>query len=172
MFACVLLGVLAMPTVNRKGLRPPLLLLTAFLGLPLIAQQPGAKQGTDVVWTWSAQCNTNQQLRVAVRLGSKLLYEGLLPICRGNRDAENGRADFNFSSDRVFGAEYRPQRRASIECDIWQAGGEKDALVLGISLATKKQVMLNTLHIASPDKKTSTELDKGLYITTSPAITR
>ena len=32
--------------------------------------------------------------------------------------------------------------------------------------------MLNTLHIASPDKKTSTELDNGLYITTTPVITR
>ncbi len=161
-----------MPTVNGKGLQPPLLLLTAFLCLPLIAQQPGAKQGTDSVWTWSAQCNTNQQLRVAVRLGSKLLYEGLLPICRGNRDAENGSADFYFSSDRVFGGQYRARRRDSIECDIWQAGGEKNALVLGISLATRKQVMLNTLHIASPDKKTSTELDNGLYITTTPVITR
>jgi hypothetical protein len=43
---------------------------------------------------------------------------------------------------------------------------------LGVSLATKKQVMLNTLHIASPDKNTSAELDKGLYITTTPVITR
>jgi len=161
-----------MSTVNRKGLQPPLLLLTALLGLPLIAQQHGAQQGPDIVWTWSAQCNTNQQLRVAVRLGSKLLYEGLLPICRGNRDAEKGRAEFYFFSDRVFGGEYRARRRDSIEGDIWQAGGAKDGLVLGISLATKKQVMLNSLHIASPDKKTSTELDKGLYITTTPVITR
>jgi len=73
MFACVLSGGLAMPTVNRKGLQPPLLLLTALLGLPPIAQQHGAQQGPDIVWTWSAQCNTNQQLRVAIRLGSTLL---------------------------------------------------------------------------------------------------
>ena len=161
-----------MLTVSRKGLRPLLLLLAPVLGLPLIAQQHGAQQGSDTVWTWSAQCDTKQQLRVTVHLQSKLLYEGLLPICRGNRDAENGRAEFHFASDRVFGGRYRARMRDSIEGDIWQAGGEKYALVLGISLATKKQVMLNTLHIASPDKKTSAELDKGLFITTAPVSTR
>ena len=172
MFAFVPPGVLAMLTVNRKGLRPLILLLAAYLGLPLIAQKPGAQQGPDIVWTWSAQCDTKQQLRVTVHLQSKLLYEGLLPICLGNRDAENGRAEFHFASDRVFGGRYRARMRDSIEGDIWQAGGEKDALVLGVSLATKKQVMLNTLHIASPDKKTSAELDKGLFITTTPVMTR
>lgn len=161
-----------MLTTNRKVLRPLILILAAFLGLPIIAQQPGAQQESDIVWTWSAQCDTKQQLRVTVHLQSKLLYEGLLPICRGNRDAENGRAEFHFSSGQVFGGEYRARKRDSIEGDIWQAGGEKDALVLGISLATKKQVMLNTLHIASPDKKTSAELDKGLFITTTPMTTR
>ena len=161
-----------MLTTTRKALRPIVWLLAASWGLPSIAQQPGPQQESDTVWTWSAQCDTKQQLRVTVHLQSKLLYEGLLPICLGNRDAEKGRAEFHFSSDQVFGGQYKARRRDSIEGDIWQAAGEKDALVLGISLATKKQIMLNTLHIASPDKKTSAELDKGLFITTIPVSTR
>lgn len=172
MFACVPTGVLAMLTVNRVGLRPLMLLPAFFWGLSIPAQQSRVQQGHDVVWTWSAQCGTKQQLRVTVHLQSKLLYDGLLPICRGNRDAENGRAEFHFSSGQVFGGEYRARGRDSIEGDIWQAGGEKDALILGVSLATKKQVMLNTLHIARPDKETTAELDKGLYITTTPVTTR
>ena len=161
-----------MMSVNRMGLRSLMLLLAAFLGFPLLAQQPGTHLGPDNVWTWSAQCGTKQQLRVTVHLQSRLIYQGLLPICRGNRDAEDGMAEFHFFSGQVFGGEYRAGELESIEGDIWQAGGEKDALVLGISLATKNQVMLNTLHIARPHKKTSTELDNGLYITTIPVMTR
>ncbi|RRA49347.1 hypothetical protein D1Y84_14730 [Acidipila sp. EB88] len=154
------------------GLQLVILLLGSVLVSPLIAQQSGAQQGPDIVWTWSAQCDTKQKLRVTVHLQSKLLYAGLLPICRGSRDAENGGAEFHFSSSQVFGGQYRARIGGSIEGDIWQAGGEKDALVLGISLTTKKQILLNTLHIASPDKKTFAKLDKGLYITTTPVITR
>jgi hypothetical protein len=172
MFACVPSGVQAMLAVNRKRGRPLMLLLATSLGLPLIAQQHVSQQRHDTVWTWSAQCNAKHQLRVTVHLQSKLLYEGLLSICRGERDAEDGRAEFHFSSDHVFSGEYRARRGDSIEGDIWQAGGETDALVLGVSLATKKQVVLNTLHIARPDRQTSAELDTRLYITTTPVTTR
>ncbi len=172
MFACVPFGVIAMLSMNRKGGRVLMLLLAASLGLPLVAQRPASQQGADIVWTWSKQCDTKQQLKVTVRLESKILYEGLLPICRGNRGAEDGRAEFHFLSDHVFGGEYRARKRDSIEGDIWQAGGEKDALMLGISLATKRQVMLNTLHLARTDRQTSAELDRGLYITAAPITSR
>jgi hypothetical protein len=161
-----------MLTMDRKQGRPALLLFAALLAVPAVAQHPAFQKTPDIVWTWSKQCDAKQQLRVTVRLESKLLYEGLLPICRGNRGAEDGRVEFHFSSDHVFGGEYRARKSDSIEGDIWQAGGEMDALMLGVSLATKKQVMLNTLHIAKPDKQTSAELDKGLYITTTPVIAR
>ena len=97
-----------------------------------------------------------------------MLYQGFIPICRGSLDAEDGRVEFGFSSSHLFDSQYRARGTDTIEGEIWQAGGETDALVLGVSFATKKQILLNTLHVASPDKKTSTELDKGLYITTYP----
>ena len=159
-----------MLSVNRKKGRAWILLVTTSLGAPLFAQHPASQH--DIVWTWSKQCDAKQQLRVTVRLESRILYMGLLPICRGNRDAEDGRAEFHFSSDQIFGGEYHARHRDSIEGDIWQAGGETDGLMLGISLATKKQVMLNTLHLARPDRQTSAELDRGLYITTVPLISR
>jgi len=172
MFDCLPSGLTAMLTMNRTKRWALTLLLTTSLGLPLSAQHPASQQGPDIVWTWSKHCDAKQQLRVTVRLKSRILYEGLLPICRGNRDAEDGRAEFHFSSDRGFSGEYRARGRDPIEGDIWQVGGETDALMLGISLATKKQVMLNTLHLAKPDKPTSAELDRGLYITTAPVVTR
>jgi hypothetical protein len=79
--------------------------------------------------------------------------------------------EFHFAGGHTFQGEYITRSTDSIEGDIWQAGGEPDALILGISLidtGTHKQVLLNTLHIARPEKQTSSELDKGLSVTTYP----
>jgi len=124
------------------------------------------------VWTWSKQCGGNHKLGVTVRLERKVLYRGVLPICRASRDAEDGRVEFHFAGGHLFQGEYRTSSTDSIEGDIWQAGGEPDALILGISFDTKKQILLNTLHIARPDRQTSSELDKGLFITTHPVTVR
>lgn len=159
-----------MLSVNLKRGKLVLLLFAVLLAAPAFAQYPVQQKAPDIVWTWSKKCDATKQLKVTVRLEHKLLYEGLLPICRGNRSAEDGRAEFHFSSDHLFGGEYRARKTDAIEGDIWQAGGETDAIMLGISLATKKQVMLNTLHMAKPDKQTSAELDNGFYITTSPVV--
>ena len=45
-------------------------------------------------------------------------------------------------------------------------------LVLGVSFATEKQILLNTLHVAKPEKQASATLDKGLSITTYPIAGR
>jgi hypothetical protein len=103
---------------------------------------------------------------VTVQLASKVLYRGVVPICRGTRNAEDGRVEFHFAGGHLFQGKYRTRSTDSIEGDIWQAGGEPGALSLGISFDTKNQILLNTLHIARPDTQTSSELHKGLFITT------
>lgn len=146
-----------------------LLFFVALFPASAVNQELSMQQkAPDVVWTWSKQCSTKLQLNVSVRLDGKVLYQGFIPICRGVRDGEDGRVDFGFSSSHLFDRQYRARKTDTIEGNIWQAGGETDALILGVSFATKKQSLLNTLHVASPDRKTSTELDKGLYITTYP----
>jgi len=79
---------------------------------------------------------------------------------------------FYFAGGHLFQGEYRTHSTDTIEGDIWQAGGEEDALILGVSFSTKKQVLLNTLHIARPDKQSSSELDTGIFITSDPASVR
>jgi hypothetical protein len=150
-----------------------LLFFMAWVPALAIAQDSSLLQKTpDTVWTWSSHCSAKQELSVTIRLESKTLYQGILPICRGDRDTEDGRVEFHFSSHHLFGGQYRARKRDTIEGDIWQAGGDTDALILGISVATEKQIMLNTLHVAKPDKQTSAELDKGLYITAYPVGAR
>lgn len=156
--------------INMKSM---LLLATMLLAAAAVAQQPTSRAETpEVVWTWSKQCDGNHRLGVTVRLESKVLYRGVLPICRGSRDAENGRVEFHFAGGHLFQGEYPTSSTDSIEGDIWQAGGESDALILGISFDAKNQILLNTLHIGRPDTQTSSELDKGLFITTYPVPIR
>jgi len=139
----------------------------------LPAQQPSLRPKTaEAVWTWSKQCDGSQQLAVTVRLDGKALYRNIISICRGDRSKEEGRIEFNFPGGHLFQKEYSTRSSESVEGNIWQAGGEKDALILGVSFATPKQVLLNTLHIARPDRRTSSELDNGLSITTSPVHAR
>ena len=157
-------------TTNMKNM---LLLATMFLTATAVAQQPTSRPRTpEVVWTWSKHCRENHKLGVTVRLDRKVLYRGVLAICRGSRAAEDGQVEFHFAGGHVFQGEYRTHSTDSIEGNIWQAGGEPDALILGISFDTKNQALLNTLHIARPNRQTSSELDKGLFITTYPVPAR
>jgi len=165
-------------TVTAKGssliyAKSILLFLTVLFAVPAVAQQtPTRPETPEVVWTWSKQCEDNHKLGVTISLERKVLYRGVLSICRGSREGENGRVSFHFAGSHLFQGEYRTRSTDSIEGDIWQAGGEPDVLILGISFETKKQILLNTLHIARPDKQTSSELDKSLFITTHPLPVR
>jgi len=150
--------------LNREIGKAMLLLISATLSASAMAQ--------DVVWNWSRECKGQRQLNVTIRLEGKVLYQGLLPICPGTRGAADGRVKFHFSSGDLFGGRYRARKTEIIEGDIWQAGGEADALILGVSFATKHQILLNTLHVAKVDMKSNVELDKGLSIITYPVAAR
>lgn len=150
-----------------------LLFFATLAAASAVAQQAQPRPETpDVVWTWSKRCNGDHKLGVTIRLDRKVLYSGTLMICRGSRDAEDGRAEFHFAGGHTFQGKYRTNSTDSIEGDIWEAGGDPDDLILGISFDTGKQILLNTLHIARPGKQTSSELDPGLFITTYPVPVR
>ena len=149
-----------------------LLFLAVLVAAPAIAQRKPSSRMGDAVWTWSKGCSGDHNLGVTVRLDAKVLYRGVLPICHGSRDTEDVRVEFHFSGGHTFQNEYRTRSTDSIEGDFWQAGGEPDALILGISFDTGKQILLNTLHIARPGRQTSSELDNGLFITTYPVPVR
>jgi hypothetical protein len=154
-------------------MKPVILSLTILIAATAVAQQPATPQGaSERVWTWSEQCKEDHKLGVTIRLAVKVLYEGVLPICHGSRDAENGRAEFHFAGGHLFQGRYRTRSTDSIEGNVWQAGGESDVLILGISFDTGKQVLLNTTHVARPNTQTSSELDKGISITTYPVPAR
>jgi hypothetical protein len=161
-----------MPILSRTIVNCTLFFFAVLIGATAAAQPSSVAEKGNIVWTWSKQCNGDYKLGVTVRLDGKLLYRGVLPICRGSRDFEDGRVEFHFAGGHTFQGEYRTRKTDSIEGDIWQAGGEPDALILGISFDTNRQILLNTLHISRPEKQTSSVLDKGLLVKTSPLPVR
>ena len=48
------------------------------------------------------------------------------------------------------------------------AGADPDAMILGVSFATRDAIFMNTLHIASPDQQKASEIEPGLVIITEP----
>jgi len=154
--------------MDRTIARYALLFFIALLAKPIVAQQPSSGPEVDeLVWTWSKRCKADLKLGVTVRLDHKVLYQGIFPICHGKRDAEDGHVVFHFAGGHTFQRKFRTRSADSIEGEIWQAGGEPAFLILGVSFAGDRG-LLNTLHIARPQKQTSTEIDKGLFITTYP----
>lgn len=146
---------------------------TLLFASSLAAQVPSSRtKAADNVWIWSRGCLGGYELGVTVRLGSKVLQHAVLPICQGSRDAEDGRLRFRIAGSdlRLHGYDTGPSD--SIEADIWQAGGEPDALILGFSLDAAGDSRVNTLHIAKPDRRVSSDLGRGLTLTTYPILRR
>jgi hypothetical protein len=144
-----------------------MLSFTVLLAVHAVAQYtPPLHKAPEAIWVWSEHCNGDLKLGVTVTLDRKVLYRGVLPVCHGSRDEENGKMSFHFTGNHFFQGIYHTNSTDSIEVDIWQAGGEPDAVILGISFSTKRKILLNTLHIAKMDFQTTSKLDKGLFITT------
>ena len=149
-----------------------------FFGLlvtPIVAQQPSSRSANqDIVWIWSNRCHGDHKLRIKIRLENKVLYNGTIAICRGSRNEEDGRAEFHFAGGYTFQGAHHTRSTESIEGNMWEAGGDPDDLILGIMFfrGKREEELLNTLHIARPDKETTSELDKGLFITTDPVPVR
>jgi len=103
-------------------------------------------------------------------LGEKVIYRSSFPVCPiGDRSEEvDKRVAFSLKGGHVFQGEYRTTPTQTIEGNIWQAGTDPGTILFGISFSTKKQVLLNTIHIAKPGKVSVSEIDPGLTVRTFP----
>ena len=132
-----------------------------------------SSQAGEKVWYWFSDCQSGKMMRVEVLLDGKSIYRTDFRICSLERggpqssDQSNIKA-FYFSGGHTFQGEHHTNKTERIEGDIWQAGADPDALLLGVSFMTKKQVLLNTLHIARPGKTTKSEIDTGIVVRTYP----
>ena len=118
-----------------------------------------------------------------MRLDGRLLHRAVLPVCRlrrGDLDRRPARAPlrFTFRGGRVFAGEYRTTRADTIEADVWQAGADPTAVILGLSFSPRRptparsRVLLNTVHVLAPDGARESALDVGLTVRTYPVASR
>lgn len=104
-----------------------------------------------------------------VVLDGKIIYRSSFSICRassGSNPAEGRQRiiAFYFKGGHVFQGEYHTARAQIIEGNIWQAGADPDAVLLGVSFSSKKQVLLNTIHVAKPDSVSASEIGRGIVV--------
>jgi hypothetical protein len=154
--------------------------LSAVACLALMAEsptaygQPAASSPSDAVWRWFDRCSPEQTIHLEVFLNDKSIYAQSFPACIERRDVpESSPQQLRFSfvgRTAIFGDEYATPGTQSIQGTIWQAGGDHDALLLGVSFVAGRQILLNTIHIANPHKVSQSSLAPGLVIETSAVL--
>jgi hypothetical protein len=135
--------------------------------LPQDAARSSAATGT---WHWFESCGGTKKLGLVVLLDGKAIYRSRFPVCRKNGPtptAEERKIVFHFKGGRVFQGEYRTLPTQRIEANIWQAGADPDALLLGVTFVSDR-VLLNTIHVAKPDSTSVSQLDRGIVVRTFP----
>jgi hypothetical protein len=112
--------------------------------------------------------------------GRKIIYRSSFPVCPINdysekvkdllsaRETPGHKLVFSFKGGRVFQGEYRTTPTQTIEGNVWQAGTNPGAILLGVSFTTDKQVLLNTIHVAEQGRASTSEIDPGLTVRTFP----
>jgi hypothetical protein len=147
------------------------LLVAALVG-PANAQSGGP------VWYWFATCG-GPRMNLEVRLDQKIIYKSSFPLCRAERKSKHSQGQartlkFSFKPRRAIVWEgYRDEDNTTgsnqeIEGDIWLAGADPDALLLGVSFSTPDSIYMNTIHIAHPARRDESEIESGLVVVTRP----
>jgi hypothetical protein len=147
-----------------------LLVLTS----PLAFSQSVALQ-VERVWLWSGACaHATMQLELLVE--GQAVYHTRFRACRMERtdSTQNEQQKirvFHFLGGHIFQGRYQTTKRERIEGNIWQAGADLDAMLLGVSFTAPGahgQILLNTIHIAKPCIPSQSTLDRGVVIKTYP----
>jgi hypothetical protein len=140
-------------------------------------------QAHDTVWVWNADCHNPTLVDVRLRLDRAVVFRTSIPICRMERQFENGRVRFRFTPHRAlvwYG--YRSDKDASghdpgdttaantpFDAGLWQAGGETDAIELGFSALASDGDHMNAIHLLWPHRASRTVMAAGLFLETGPA---
>jgi hypothetical protein len=118
-------------------------------------------------------CRADSGIDLTVFLDSTRVYHGVLAACPDllpdSLRERYTRAVFFFRPARsLMWDEVRTRSRERIEGNVWRAGTDSDAVLIGISFVARDIVLLNTIHIAALDTSTAFPLGVGLRSVTLP----
>jgi hypothetical protein len=120
-------------------------------------------------------------MTLEVRLDGRPLHRSSFPLCLAQRESGDsqgqqvGRMEFFFQPKRrIVWSGYREKNdqteaTETLEVNVWQAGADPDGLTLGVSVMSHDRILMNTVHLAHPDRSNESSLAKGLVVTTYPA---
>jgi hypothetical protein len=132
------------------------------------------------LWSWFGDCSQKKYIGLEVALSRKVIYRSSFPVCPidhysekvkdllSARGTPGRKLVFSFKGGHVFQGELRTTPAQTIEGNVWQSGTDPGVILLGLSFSTKKQVLLNTIHVAELDKAFTSEIDPGLTVRTFP----
>jgi hypothetical protein len=125
----------------------------------------------DTVWV-AGGCTAGRSLRVEVGYADVTIYDHIyrtgVTICRRER-TQIPRTHWKFTftpAVRVVWSNDSTTLGESVSGDIWQAGGESDALLLGVSIVAHNRILANTIHVASASTFSTTPIGDIIVVRT------
>jgi hypothetical protein len=122
-------------------------------------------------WEWLKTCKAGKRMRIELVMNGAVIHRSSFPICRMVRNVEppQKRIEFSFTGGYVFQGEYHTKKTQRIEASFWQAGTERNTLLLGVSFTSDNQILLNTIHVANVNRASTSEIDRGIVVRTFPS---
>ena len=135
-------------------------------------QQLEAAPNEPPVWHWYSECAKQQKVELKMLLDGAVIYKSTFSACSMPRSSivpEPKQRGLEFTLPAKGNQRLKVPTKIPVEGNIWEAGSDPDAILVGVSFATKDQVLLNTLHIAEMGKTTTSQLARGLFVVTTMA---
>jgi hypothetical protein len=124
------------------------------------------------VWNWDSRCSSPKKIRIEAILDGKRIYESKFSICHLFKYSQpvKPQRTLVFRITAPHKSLFGEPAKEPLEGDVWEAGRDPDAIVLGVSFSGPQQIWCNSLHILYPNKASKTILARGLIIRTSPDL--
>jgi hypothetical protein len=156
-----------------------LLVLILVIAPPLLSSQESYAV-PERLWSWFGDCSEKKYMGLEVVLSRKVIYRSSFPVCAiddysekvkdllSARGTPGRKLVFSFKGGHVFQGEYHTTPTQTIEGNVWQSGTDPGVILFGLSFSTKKQELLNTIHVAKLGSASTSEIDPGLMVRTFP----
>ena len=132
------------------------------------------------VWFWHEDCS-GRRMALEITLDGKRLLRQTFSVCRRLRDSREAGDDkirVEFIAPRAVTWDgYRDENNttpagAKLETQIWQAGADPDAMILGVDVMASGGIYMNALHVARINRESRSEIGPGFVVRTFPLPTK
>ena len=132
----------------------------------IMAAAAASTTGYDLAWVWFSQCDAPRQFALEMKVDGRLIHSSTFIACFTRRDENKGKqVSFPLSAKKGHFGEAAGTR---LDVDVWEAGGEMNGMILGVTFTSANRVWLNTLHFAEIDRPSTSTLAHGIVMKTYP----